>query len=123
MASFQKIVLIGAIILFIVLVIGITYVMINSKSTQAWPPLIGDCPDYWVDMSGNGAQCVNVKNLGTCNQNPGSGGHSVMDFTQAPFVGSNGLCSKYTWATGCGITWDGITDGVNNPCIIKKPST
>ena len=39
-----------------------------------------------------------------------------MDFTTSSFTGSDGLCSKYNWANNCGVTWDGITYGVKNPC-------
>ena len=39
-----------------------------------------------------------------------------MDFTLAPYNGSDSGCQKYKWATSCGVTWDGITSGVINPC-------
>ena len=42
--------------------------------------------------------------------------NNAMNFNQQPFTGDNGSCSKYRWATGCGVTWDGITSGVKNPC-------
>jgi hypothetical protein len=75
-------------------------------------------------MSSNGAQCVNVKNLGTCNSGMTAERHLQMDFSVAPYVGKNSACSKYTWASGCGITWDGITSGVSNPCdITDKPAS
>jgi len=111
--SFQKNVLIIALVILIVtlLFIGIT---IKQSKNEQWPPVIGDCPDYWIDLSGNGGQCVNVKDLGTCKN--ASSGHSTMDFTSPMFSGSNGLCSKYNWATNCGVSWDGITYGVSNPC-------
>jgi len=90
---------------------------LKKGTASVWPPIIGDCPDYWVDMSGNGAQCVNVKDLGNGNCKPGgSDKHLTMDFTQPAFTGGNGLCAKYTWANACGVTWDGITYGVSNPC-------
>ena len=111
--SFQKYVLIVALVILIItlLFIGIT---IKQSRSEQWPPVLGDCPDYWIDMSGNGGQCVNVKDLGTCGIT--SHGHYTMDFTTPTFTGDNGLCSKYTWATKCGVSWDGITYGVPNPC-------
>jgi hypothetical protein len=45
-----------------------------------------------------------------------------MNFNQSPFNTSNGTCAKYTWATNCGVTWDGITSGVPNPCIDENAS-
>lgn len=109
MANFQRIVLIVAVCLFIVCMILIIYVMRKSKSNQQWPPLIGACPDYWIDLSGNGDQCTNPMNLGTCNI-------TTMNFDTPPYTGTGGTCAKYNWATGCGVTWDGITSGVQNPC-------
>jgi hypothetical protein len=113
MEAFQRIVLIIAIVIliFTLLFIG---VKLNQQKMGNWPPIIGDCPDYWVDVSGNGARCVNTKDLGTCKSS--SGKHLNMDFTTSQFTGSNGLCAKYTWANNCGVSWDGITYGVNNPC-------
>ena len=40
----------------------------------------------------------------------------TMNFNQDPFTGTNGDCSKFNWATKCGVTWDGVTYGVQNPC-------
>ena len=110
MASFQKVVLFMAIILFIVILIIIGYSLKNAKSTTPWPPSIGACPDYWVDENGDGSNCVNVQKLGTCTNT------DVMDFTLPTFKGVDGACNKYTWATNCGVSWDGITYGVSNPC-------
>jgi hypothetical protein len=117
--NFQRIVIIIAIILLIVCLILIGLVLVNSKSSQQWPPMVGDCPDYWVDTSGNGGNCVNIKNLGSCNFGFGETKHQTMDFTQAPFTGSNGLCAKYKWANSCKLSWDGITYGANNPCDVS----
>ena len=114
--NFQRIILIIAIVLLILCLILIGMVLVNSKSSQQWPPMVGDCPDYWIDTSGNGGSCVNIKNLGSCNFSTDATKHQTMDFTQPPFTGSNGLCSKYKWATGCQLSWDGITYGAANPC-------
>ena len=114
--NFQSIVLTIAVIFLLLCMILISVALIKTKSTEQWPPIVGDCPDYWVDLSGNGAQCVNMKDLGTCNGSVPEGRHLQMNFTVAPYAGQNSLCAKYKWATGCGITWDGITSGVSNPC-------
>ena len=123
MESFQKTVVIIAFVILILFLIVIGFMLRKSENSQTWPPIVPECPDYWIDLSGNGSKCVNTKNLGTCNANPGPLGHSNMDFTQAPYVGSNGMCSKYTWAKTCGLTWDGITSGVANPCDTTTTST
>ena len=115
MEGFQKIVLFSAIIILIIalIIIGIT---LSNSTDKNWPPVLSNCPDFWtMDGSGNNPQCVNTKDLGTCPPNSGSQ-HLTMDFNSAPYVGSNSSCAKYTWAKKCGISWDGITYGVNNPC-------
>ena len=115
MNSFQKIILICAIVILLIslLFIGIAI----SKTTDSnWPPLVPICPDYWfVDVSGNSTKCVNVKDLGTCQPNSGDK-HLIMDFSASPYVGANGNCAKYTWANNCNLAWDGINYGVSNPC-------
>ena len=117
MNTFQNTVLIIALVIFIVVVILIGLVLVNGRKSEVWPPLIGDCPDYWVDMEGNGAKCVNVKDLGTCNNSPNKiSGHVYNNFNTAPFTGANGDCARYQWANGCDVSWDGITYGVTNPC-------
>ena len=118
MEGFQRIISIIAIVILIICLVIIGITLSRSNKTQVWPPMVGDCPDYWVDTSGNGGNCVNSKGLGTC-----SASGSSMNFTAAPYVGSNGLCSKYNWATKCGLTWDGITSGVSNPCDSSLNST
>lgn len=110
MANFQSIVISIFAVLLVICLIAMGYLMYRRQKSEEWPPLIGDCPDYWVDEEGNGSQCVNTENLGTCPNN------LTMDFTVAPYNGSNSSCIKYKWATSCGVTWDGITSGVFNPC-------
>jgi uncharacterized membrane protein YdjX (TVP38/TMEM64 family) len=116
MANFQRIVLFIAVVLLIICLIIIGLVLVNSKNNQQWPPIVGDCPDYWVDTSGNGGNCINVKNLGKSPPSP-------MDFTSSIYTGSNGTCNKYKWATLYGLTWDGITYGVSNPCDTTDTTT
>jgi hypothetical protein len=119
--SFQTTIIIVAGLLLVVILILIGVAM--SKSKEEWPSVIGQCPDYWIDLSGNGVRCVNVKDLGTCNGSVPQGNHLTMDFSISPYTGSNGTCSKYNWATNCGVTWDGITEGVPNPCDSTSSSS
>jgi len=115
MASFQTVISITAFIILIIVLVIIAVTLYKGQKNQMWPPIIGDCPDYWMDTSGNGANCVNVKNLGNCKSNGES--YYSMDFTSPTYSGSDGTCAKYKWATQkCGVTWDGITYGVPNPC-------
>jgi hypothetical protein len=119
--SFQKTILMIAMIGLIILLVVIGISLSKSSSKMVWPPLTGSCPDYWLDLKGDGESCYNAKSLGKCNL-PGTTEQNTMNFNVSPFNAENGTCSKYTWATRCGVTWDGITYGVNNPCSAKpKP--
>ena len=122
MEGFQKIVLFSAIIILIVALVIIGIALSKGKGQQ-WPPMIPDCPDYWrIDGSGNNTKCINVKDLGTCPA-PSGQKHLTMNFNNSPYTGSDGTCQKYTWATGCEISWDGITYGVSNPCTTSTTSS
>ena len=113
--NFQKIVLVIATILLIIIlvVIGVTLSKTNEK--ENWPPIVGECPDFWVDMSGNGEACFNTHSLGKCNI-PSEENPNTKNFNQSPFTGSNGNCAKFNWARSCNVTWDGVNSGVKNPC-------
>ena len=118
MATFQSTILITAIIVLIIVLIIIGMTLYKGKQNQIWPPIVGECPDYWVDTSGNGGNCVNTKDLGTCKSTK-KGQHYTMNFTTPEYTGADSTCAKYQWATGpkgCNVTWDGITYGIPNPC-------
>ena len=116
MEGFQKIILYSAIIILIIALVIIGITLSYAKDDQVWPPIVPQCPDYWVaEGSENNATCINVKNLGSCKATGGKK-HLTMNFNQAPYVGADSTCAKYTWDKKCGLSWDGITYGINNPC-------
>jgi hypothetical protein len=122
--SFQKAVLMIAVVFLILFLVLIGVALKNSTSDQEWPPIVGNCPDFWVDLSGNGSMCFNSHHLGGCNI-PTPEDKNTMNFNQAPFNGSDGACAKYQWASSrkCNVTWDGITYGVSNPCSTTTTET
>jgi hypothetical protein len=121
MNNFQKFILFFAVFILIITFISIGLAIHNSKIIS-WPPIVPSCPDYWlIDGSGNNTKCINSKDLGTCQPSSGDR-HLIMDFNDAPYVGSNGNCAKYTWANNCNLSWDGINYGVSNPCNSSAPS-
>ena len=111
MASFQSTTVLIFSVLLIVIFVTIAISLHIAKKKEKWPPIIAQCPDYWIDDSINGSKCVNIKNLGNCKSS------KTMDFNTPYFRGSDGTCNKYKWAKSCDLTWDGITYGVANPCI------
>ena len=112
MANFQKMTLIIAGIILLICIVIIILIFLFPNTKQVWPPLVANCPDYFTDVKGDGSECVNNLSLGTC--------HGSINFTTTPYIGSGGNCAKYNWANGCGLTWDGITYGVKNPCTTSS---
>lgn len=109
----QKITLTLAVVLLLIILIVIGINISSSQNNQPWPPSIGDCPDYWIDMGTKGSQCVvnaNRDNMGTAT--------SPADFSK--LQGEGATCNKYNWANYHNVSWDGITYGVPNPCINKS---
>jgi len=107
-SGFQEITVIVALVLLVICLIIIGISLYNNTYKSKYPPVTGDCPDYWKDVGTSGSLCKNVQNLGTC------------DITQKSFVGSewqgsSGLCNKSEWAKGCDLTWDGVTNN-NTAC-------
>jgi len=104
--TFQKIILIIAIILLILVMLMFGYTLHNSKQHEVYPPVEGQCPDYWVMERGTDGipTCINSKSLGDPNC------QKKMDFQQGTFIGPHGKCNKQKWATTCKVTWDGITN-------------
>lgn len=120
--NFQKIVLMIASVMFIILMIFIGTALYQNKYTDAFPPVVSECPDYWIDKQTTlenpdaiktSQSCYNSKNLGntSCSK--------TMDFSGEYWQGSSGKCRKYKWAKGCDLTWDGIT---NSPDVCDTTS-
>jgi len=110
MATFQNIVMISATIILIIALCFIGLALYRQKYKSDYPPIIANCPDYWIDSSGNGKACNQDSNpnnqVGTC-QGP-------MDFTAPQWNGSGtGNCAKFKWAKSCNLSWDGITNNAN----------
>jgi len=105
MASFQHIVMIVATTILIVSLCFIGLALYRQKYKSDYPPIIANCPDYWIDSSGNGAACKPDSNnpIGSCT--------NTMNFTLPSYAGqATGVCNKKKWAASCNLTWDGITN-------------
>lgn len=111
MNSFQKTVFIIAIILLIVLLCIMGYNLYFKSYQMAFPPVVADCPDYWLDKSdGDSSKCVNVKNLGKVGNRWCPGSDDFMDFSSEMWLGPAGLDRKQAWAKYCDLQWDGVTN-------------
>ena len=111
MATFQTITLIITIVILLILLIVIGINIGTAQSKMPWPPVVGHCPDYWLDIGINGSQCV----VNTNQDNKGKS-TSPMNFSVPTFQGGDAACQKYKWANDNNVSWDGITYGVPNPC-------
>jgi len=109
MATFQNLVIIIAFVILILSLSLIGMALRRQKYHSDYPPVIANCPDYWIDGSGNnGSGCKNNgMSIGnsTCS--------SSMDFSKPQWAGERGMCAKYKWATQCNLSWDGITNKAN----------
>jgi hypothetical protein len=95
----------GILLIIIFILIAISYN--NSNSKAEWPPLMNNCPDYFIDINGDGSSCYNSKSLGKDVGN-------YIDFKDNYPTS----CDKYTFCNTNLLTWDGITYGYGkkNPC-------
>lgn len=115
--NFNSVVLQVATLILIVLLIIIGIAMYYSAKNAEYPPVVGECPDYWnVTRKGDKTTCTNVLKI---NPNSVSQTDSCNNVDPVNFKGLTDvdtICNKYKWATNCGIVWDGITNN-NASCI------
>ena len=127
LGSFNKTVLIVACVLLILGLILIGVFISKNIEKAAYPPVVGDCPDYW-DVSYNSvskkicsSNSINTGTTGTtitkfggfelsCNYYP------VSNFTNAGTSVDDIICAKHNWAKECNIHWDGITNN-SQACV------
>ena len=113
MEQFQQTVIIVSIIILLLVLAVIGILLYRAKYSQQFPPVLPNCPDYWLDNStGDASSCYNTLNLGvkssSCSQ--------TMDFSTAAYAGKPGMCKKKKWANDCNITWDGISNNDKLKC-------
>ena len=95
--SFQKTVLIIALIVLSVMLFFIALAMKGLKKSQEYPPEVSECPDYWTKKT-VGDKMVCSPSLGKNT----SGGNGCEHY--------DGTKEKDLFAQDCGIQWDGLTN-------------
>jgi len=66
--TFQTTTMIIATVVLIICLIIIGYMLNKNKYNSQYPPVISECPDYWLDRSdGDGSNCLNSQGLGRTN--------------------------------------------------------
>ena len=126
--NFQKIVLIVAICLLIVVLTGMSYLMKKSISERTWPPTVSACPDYWTETicTSAGSPAGAIVGDKICNAGSGSAkynagtSNNVTQINTSTFQNTKaGKCLRYNWTqtggNGAGVIWDGVSN-VPSPC-------
>ena len=142
MEFFYIIVLSIAVIFLIVILTLIGILMKESKKKSGtFPPIVNNCPDYWVIASDTKSCTIPTKTSSTdIQKNAGSlyGSDIILDITDTGSFptktpgftttgstidftneawsaqGKTSACAQKQWAQKWGIAWDGITN--NNTC-------
>ena len=107
--TFQKTVLMVAVVIFILVMTVVGVLMTKSKQASIYPPEVGICPDYWeLDADENGNKvCRNIKELGNTSINLSPGNCKEANFEDAAYATRKSKCLA---AKKCGVEWDGITN-------------
>jgi hypothetical protein len=121
MGSFQKTVVIVFLLLLVVILIFLGIMINNNKSSKKWPPVVSNCPDYWLDKPKDGdvseyvsgSNCTGIYDKNVGNFKIDSTETVTKNFTEPAYMGSLGNCEKSKWANANGISWDGVNYGVN----------
>lgn len=108
--NFYKTVCIVALVILVVSLAFIGSALASSSKNVGFPPNISKCPDNYeivYDEYGEFESCQNATN--------GIDGCDAEQFGDAsynmPGIGStSGACAKKTWAKGCQVDWDGLTN-------------
>jgi|APSaa5957512493_1039668.scaffolds.fasta_scaffold126561_2 hypothetical protein len=105
--SFQKTVLIIALIVLSVMLFFIALAMRGLKKSQGYPPEIAECPDYWTKNPDG--TCKRPDNLDS--PNFGTAKDNNIDCSQfPPGTEGTGEEAKKTFSADCTLEWDGITN-------------
>lgn len=98
--TFQRWILVIFIIGLLISAIIFSYSIRSTIKKKKWPPVIANCPDYWIDQTGDGSKCVSV----SFNESNGSSCSGTVDFSNM------NLCQKYKQMQKCKtIIWEGVT--------------
>jgi len=118
METFYISVISVASVLFFITLITFSFLIFRNSKNEIYPPILNDCPDYWIN---NGDTCivpVNNINVGyditalkDPKLTPGANGNEI-NFSDPAWATSdiNVTCAKKKWANKFGILWDGVSN-------------
>jgi len=102
MDTFQKSVLIIALVVLIALLISVGILLNKHSKNTSWPPIQNTCPDYWTE--GTDGICTSAglnTGDGTVTSTADGTGNNVTGDTR---------CEKRIWAIEKGIMWSGVSN-------------
>ena len=102
---FQLNILIITFIVALLLVYIMRSSIVSRKRNKKWPTYVSNCPDYWVDSTGNGSACVSgVYNISsTCS--------GTKNFKGTTYCDKLSKLSEYNCKN---VSWDGVTYAAGN---------
>nr|UZT28826.1 hypothetical protein [Nucleocytoviricota sp.]UZT29158.1 hypothetical protein [Nucleocytoviricota sp.] len=115
--NFNSLVLQIATVILIILLIVIGIVMYYSAKNAEFPPVIGECPDYWnVAREGDKTICKNILKVNPKSVSETDRCNKIDPVNFTGPTNEETVCNKYKWANGCGVVWDGVTNN-NASCV------
>ena len=100
MDTFQKSVLIIALVVLIALLISVGILLNKHSKNTSWPPIQNTCPDYWTE--GDNGVCT----AAGLNEGINSNEEAVTSTADA----GDTRCDKRKWAIDNGIMWSGVSN-------------
>jgi len=112
LGNYNKTVLVVASVLLILGLVIIGFFITSAQKNSTYPPVIGDCPDYW-DVGYNTTNkkiCTNRRSINSGRASNDCRTYPVASFSVAGTSDNDIICEKNKWAKRCNIHWDGITN-------------
>ena len=98
---------------------GVGVAIYFNKYSTVFPPISSTCPDNYTSSSSSTTH-DSTCTIDTNHINPSMPNSCrFINISLPQYNGQNGLCNKYTWATKCGVNWQGVTEESNDPCPIS----
>jgi len=112
LGNYNKTVLVVASVLLILGLVIIGFFITSTQKNSTYPPVIGDCPDYWdVGYDINKKKICTLRSINSGLASPADcRSYPVALFNAAGTSDNDIICEKNKWAKRCNIHWDGITN-------------
>ena len=111
LGNYNKTVLVVASVLLIFGLVIIGFFITSTQKNYTYPPVIGDCPDYWdVGYDTNKKKICTNRSINSGLTSNDCRAYPVALFSASGTSDNDIICEKNKWAKRCNIHWDGITN-------------